>query len=147
MPSGQSVRVTFEFKGAGALARQAQLATARVRAAVSGLASRYALRAQRQLKRELASGGTGKTYQRGGVTHQASAPGESPATDTGRYASNIRVKFLALGAKVITDLEYAEYLERGTGDIEPRPMWQPVFKELSGDFIDDLERAILNSLS
>jgi hypothetical protein len=31
---------------------------------------------------------SGRVYVRGNVTHQASAPGEAPATDTGRLASS-----------------------------------------------------------
>lgn len=42
---------------------------------------------------------TGKIYKRGSVTHQASAPGEAPATDTGALISSIRVE-IADGGEV-----------------------------------------------
>lgn len=58
---------------------------------------------------------TGHTYRRRGVTHQASAPGESPATDTGRLAGSgdVYPNLEAMSARVNWSTDYARTLELG----------------------------------
>lgn len=69
---------------------------------------------------------TGAIYMRRGKKHQASAPGEAPATDTGALVSSITYKQEApLTATVSSRLDYAYYLEFGTRSIDPRPSWVP----------------------
>jgi HK97 gp10 family phage protein len=75
---------------------------------------------------------TGRLYQRGGVTHQASAPGEAPATDTGRLVSSIvadveRTPNGPVGV-VVARTAYATYLEFGTRRMAPRPFMLPAFE-------------------
>lgn len=66
---------------------------------------------------------TGRIYRRRGVEHQASAPGEAPASDTGNLVRNITVEVDApkLTAKVNSAAKYAAALELGTERMEPRP--------------------------
>ena len=54
-------------------------------------------------------------------THQASAPGEPPKTDTGGLASSIAIVLGTKEARVGTGLVYGKYLEFGTTRMEPRP--------------------------
>ena len=69
---------------------------------------------------------TGRIYSRGEKNHQASAPGEAPATDTGVLVSSIAYKQeTPLSAIVYSRLQYAYWLEFGTRNIEPRPSWVP----------------------
>lgn len=70
---------------------------------------------------------TGKTYRRRGVTHQASAPGEAPASDTGTLVQRSRTEYDApqLTGRVIFSTAYALALELGTERIEPRPFLRP----------------------
>jgi len=71
---------------------------------------------------------TGRLYKRGKTKlHQASAPGEAPAPDTGQLRNMTKAEFLsdvtsgyALG-KVVNNLAKAADLEIGTDKIEPRP--------------------------
>lgn len=68
-----------------------------------------------------------------GVDHQASAPGEAPANDTGHLARSINVVAGAPG-KVSTSIvninaEYAQMLEYGTTHIEPRPFVRPSLED------------------
>lgn len=146
MPSGPKIKATFKLKGADSLVRLAQGATARVRAAARGVIATYVIKIERKLKKELSTPGSGKTYTRDGTTHQASAPGESPATDTNRYKSNIRHELRRMSGKVVGDVKYAAPLEFGTQDIEPRPMWRPILNEEADNFFDDLGDAIRQAL-
>jgi phage gpG-like protein len=69
---------------------------------------------------------TGTIYSRGSKNHQASAPKEAPATDTGALVSSIYFKQPNnLTAEIGSRLPYAYYLEFGTKNMEPRPSWLP----------------------
>jgi phage gpG-like protein len=67
--------------------------------------------------------------------HQASAPGEAPAIDTGALRRSVTHKIIKLGwarykAALGSKLPYAAYLEFGTRFIEPRPAWIPALMTL-----------------
>ncbi|MEO0870461.1 MAG: hypothetical protein AAFY19_00675 [Pseudomonadota bacterium] len=68
---------------------------------------------------------TGRVYRRGSVLHQASAPGESPARDTGRLVQSVfhdvDIRGMTVRVTVGSPLEKAAFLHFGTEDIEPRP--------------------------
>ena len=70
---------------------------------------------------------TGIVYTRGGVAHQASAPGEPPASDTGTLARsfNIIPNPGLLRVVVNNNAAYAAALEYGTRKMEPRPFLRP----------------------
>ena len=69
---------------------------------------------------------TGRKYQRRTVVHQASAPGQAPATDTGFLVSSIYNEDRGYLSKAIgSRLDYAFYLEFGTRKIAARPSWVP----------------------
>lgn len=91
---------------------------------------------------------TGRVYQRGpgqnlSRTHRASAPGESPATDTGRLVNSIDFKMESpLTATVSSLLAYAAYLEFGTQRIAPRPAWVPSVEAARPKFQKRLEEAL-----
>lgn len=70
---------------------------------------------------------TGHTYRRRGTEHQASAPGEPPASDTGRLVNGIRTEydFNTMTGKVVSGEAYGAHLEYGTQTIEPRPFLRP----------------------
>lgn len=90
---------------------------------------------------------SGRVYQRSGgqnlsATHQASAPGQAPATDTGTLASSIKADSRNLNGRVYSDLQYAFWLEYGTLTMEPRPYLNPALQGNKGYFIDQLNKAI-----
>ena len=62
-------------------------------------------------------------------THKASAPGEAPATDTGRLVASIHhtVDERDLSSEALSDVEYAPFLELGTRHIAKRPFFMPAF--------------------
>ncbi|WP_395623421.1 HK97-gp10 family putative phage morphogenesis protein [Sphingomonas daechungensis] len=91
-----------------------------IKAAVQrGLAAWGLLATARAKELVLSGPKTGKVYG----NHQASAPGEPPASDTGRLVSSIRWEFTGsrLAIRVIAGTEYAAYLEFGTSIMLPRP--------------------------
>lgn len=68
---------------------------------------------------------SGRTYTRRGVTHQASAPGEAPASDTGALVGGIRVEHQGLSATIISSASQSKALEHGTSRMRPRPFMRP----------------------
>jgi len=67
---------------------------------------------------------TGAIYTRGSISHQASAPGEAPATDTGTLVNSIFFEQTnKLQVKIGSRLDYAYYLEYGTMMMKARPSW------------------------
>uniref|UniRef100_A0A6M3MF03 Putative tail protein n=1 Tax=viral metagenome TaxID=1070528 RepID=A0A6M3MF03_9ZZZZ len=101
------------------------------------------------LKEKLSQPGTGRTYKTGRkgaryATHQASAPGEPPAVDTGRLRSSVTHNVTGRpgrdlpdpgGSKteakgyVGTNLEIGPYLEFGTSRMKERPWLYPTITE------------------
>jgi len=84
-------------------------------------------------KRSVARGPkTGRIYMKGknrNIRHQASAPGEPPATDTGKLVSSIVGDAKVVDKQVQGFLEartaYAGYLEFGTRKMAARPFMTP----------------------
>ena len=69
---------------------------------------------------------TGRTYKRRNVTHQASAPGEAPASDTGRLVASGRVdQPETFVANMVFSAQNAGYLEYGTRRMAARPFMRP----------------------
>lgn len=96
----------------------------------------------------------GQIYKRpGGKTHKASAPGESPATDTGALVRSITVEPQPERYSVIikcapTIAPYAKALEYGTSDgrIQERPFLRPSLKKMAPDVIRLLRKALRETL-
>ena len=100
----------------------------------------------------LAGGKTGRIYKRRGVTHQASAPGEAPASDTGRYVNSINTQAgndpMAVevhgGGGIVN---YAKALEFGTAKMEARPAAVPAV-EMNKQFTNDrLAQAVRDGIA
>ena len=94
---------------------------------------------------------TGHIYRRRGVEHQASAPGESPAADTGRLVQSGRTESNSstLTGRVIFTTAYAAALEYGNdkGTIAPRPYARPALAEEQINFVNNLRSEIRRALS
>lgn len=75
---------------------------------------------------------SGRVYRRGNITHQASAPGQYPATDTGRLASSVMIDLPVPGGltgRVGTNVQYGPMLEFGTSRMAARPWLLPSFTQ------------------
>ena len=77
------------------------------------------------MKQSMQGQGTGVVYYRGGIPHQASSPGDSPAIDTGNLVNSIHNETDEMKSIVHIDAEYAGYLEYGTINMAPRPYVAP----------------------
>jgi hypothetical protein len=90
---------------------------------------RRAVNVETAAKRILSLPGSGRVYRRRGVVHQASAPGQPPAVDTGLLRASIRHEVVeedgGLAAYVGSDVKYSIYLSLGTRWIAPRPFLPP----------------------
>lgn len=72
-------------------------------------------------------------WEKRSVPHQASAPGEAPATDTGKLVSSIVADTQPSGEFGVIGLveartDYATYLEHGTRAMAARPFMLPAFE-------------------
>jgi len=68
---------------------------------------------------------TGRIYQKGNITHQASAKGEYPATDTGFLVSHISSRVNRKTGTVTSSADYSKELEYGTTKVAARPFMFP----------------------
>ena len=100
-------------------------------------------------KQQIQGGGRGgRTYRRRTVTHQASAPGEFPKTDTGQLVSSL---FFKVGSDKLraffgTKLAYGRYLEFGTSRMQARPWLRPTFKANIDQITDRVNKAVRDAL-
>jgi HK97 gp10 family phage protein len=77
---------------------------------------------------------SGRIYKRRSIVHQASAPGEPPASDTGFLVSNITKTAVeksgtALSISVESKAPYSKFLEFGTRKMSARPFLQPALEK------------------
>ena len=98
--------------------------------------TRGTLMVQNTAKKSILEGGTGKTYEKYNPrrTHTASAPNQSPASDTGFLASQItmdvdvKTNGTVVG-QVISAAPYSAALEFGTTQMTERPFMQPALEK------------------
>lgn len=75
---------------------------------------------------------TGRTYNKYNPrrTHQASAAGQAPATDTGALVSSITQEKTGEAEAIVgSTIVYSKFLEFGTRDIDERPFLRPALKK------------------
>ncbi|MNE40071.1 hypothetical protein D3C80_1340600 [compost metagenome] len=108
--------------------------------AVAGI-QRAALAGETITNANLSRPGSGRIYGK----HQASAPGEPPAVDTGRLRNatqadtQVRRDGDDIVGRVVANSEYAHALEVGTERMAPRPF----LGLLATDHADDLRQAFI----
>lgn len=127
--------MTTVITGVGKLSRQLKKLTPAVATEVSKQIIKGAFKIQADAVQSIQRGpNTGVVYDKGkGISHQASAPGEAPASDTGNLARRIEIRLSTnkLRADIgITNLlftPYARVLELGGEFIEKRPYMKPAF--------------------
>lgn len=97
------------------------------------LDKRVALKAQELrsiIVETLSEAGTGRVYG----NHQASAPGQPPAVDTGTYRQSWQVRKRAVGVYAVsTNQARGPALEFGSRTIAPRPHLRPSVEKLKAN--------------
>lgn len=95
---------------------------------------------QEMIKRIESGSKTGNMYG----NHQASAPGQSPADDSGDLVRSLKVDVLKNGEMNIKGTIYALYLENGTSKMQPRPFIQPSIKGVRRQIQKIFEKEVAN---
>lgn len=75
-------------------------------------------------------------------THQASAPGQPPMSDTGRLASSMKWHLYPYEGNVFSPVEYAFWLEFGTSRMAARPFLFPSVEEERPIFMKALKEIL-----
>lgn len=86
---------------------------------------------------------TGRIYTRRTVSHQASSPGQAPATDTGELVRNITVErnnYLNYDVGSRKGAPQGFWLEMGTQDMAARPWLKPAFNKAVKEFDQKVDR-------
>lgn len=92
---------------------------------------------EREIKLQLSHPGTGRIYKRRSISHQASAPGEPPAPDTGSLRNSIGHEAVGDVLRVGSAMAVVpEALEFGTQRIAPRPFMRPALEIARQDMTD-----------
>ena len=136
--------IDFELKGNKLLDAALKKMPDEVQREVSKVVMRTAADLEADVKIRIQQGpATGRVYTRGNVTHQASARGEAPASDTGAllgsiYHERVSRLFAVAGSRMV----YAAALELGSRKIEKRPAWVPAIKAIGPQYIRDMAAAI-----
>ena len=81
------------------------------------------------------------------VPHQASAPGEAPATDTGKLISSIVADAQGTKAWVEARSAYAVHLEYGTRRMQARPFMMPAFEAQRARIGDLIRGAVTTAMT
>ena len=96
-------------------------------------------------KQSIMEGGkSGIVYKRRGVSHTASAPGETPANDTGRLVNSIHTDRSDDGQTVTVsvDAAYGAPLEFGSVHMAARPFMLPALRKATPDIEKSVGMAI-----
>lgn len=73
-------------------------------------------------------------------THQSSAPGQAPMTDTGALANSVVWRAWKLTTYIVeSHLKYSKWLEYGSRRMKPRPAWRPAVEQSAPRFQRRLE--------
>jgi len=125
------IQYTFLDKDLQKLAKIDPVLRKEINGAIEDSAFLVETTAKKRIQRGAKTGHIYKRGKRGRIKHQASAPGESPATDTGTLARSIRTtrNRAEMYAETGSNLVYAPMLEQGTRHILPRPWLEPSLRE------------------
>ena len=80
-------------------------------------------------------------------SHKSSAPGQSPASDTGNLVSKIIVKQKSLNVvHVESNADYSAFLEFGTSKMQPRPFMFPAFEKSTKPILNAVFRRVVKKI-
>jgi HK97 gp10 family phage protein len=145
--AGTSVEVLNVERLRRRLARMSDAVTRHAREAIAQSAEAIETDAKQSIER---GPKTGRLYERSDPrrSHRASAPGQAPATDSGRLGRNIThvVDPDGLGASVESRATHSRALEFGTTDMAARPFMHPAFERNRSQIRRMLGRAVATAI-
>ena len=99
---------------------------------------------ERESKQSMSGPKHGREYpSKNRKMHQASAPGEAPAIDTGVLVNSIQSQMTGpMTGIVFTNTEYAPILEFGSVHMAPRPFFLPAAKQAWPSFLEAMKRIV-----
>jgi HK97 gp10 family phage protein len=112
-----------------------------------------AKKVEAEAKKSILSGEkSGRVYRRRTVAHRASAPGEAPASDTGRLVNSITGTYepsetagvIRAGSGIV---KYARMLEFGTSRMAARPFFFPAFERSKNWIRERLNKAVRTAVT
>lgn len=136
-------------RGADKLIRQLKALPIELRAGIGTALAVSVIQMDAYAKQKIQGGGrSGRAYRRRTVTHQASAPGEFPKSNTGQLVASLYFKVAAdkLSAFFGTKLNYGTYLEYGTTRMKARPWLQPTLKANADAIVARMKQAVADAL-
>lgn len=142
------LEIDIPHKEIDKLMRRLSVIQVEIRTEVSKLIAKTALAIEATAKKSMSQMGQGRWYTgrgKGRGDHRASAPGDPPATDTGRLRASIRTdltEITRLSATIGTEVAYGRFLEYGTASMAARPWLRPAYDKHIPEFIDGLRKLL-----
>lgn len=138
--------VKIQLKGSAELRQRLADMSQEVRAEVGKVVVGTAVELRGDVIKSINKGpASGRVYVKSNPrrTHQASAPGQAPMSDTGRLANSIFFDQAGpLTAVVGSRVVYSLYLEYGTSRMAARPFFRPAVERMRPKFQSRLEAAV-----
>lgn len=109
---------------------------AKLRPAVRAVIAETVKELETDVKASMAAEAGGRLYERGGKTHQASAPGQPPAVDYGVLINSVQSGMVRDDLGLVAEgAEYAVHLEYGTTRMAARPHMTPAADRARPKFV------------
>lgn len=136
------MRTSMRVIGIEDLLKDINIASEKMDDVVEGVIEDVAFRTQEFAIRGIQRGpATGRVYTGRGRTHQASAAGEFPMSDTGRLAASVEVEIRSKTFRSVgTNVFYGPHLEFGTAKMAPRPWLTPSFEQAIEGVVRDAKK-------
>lgn len=137
------------MKNADRLVRRLRQIPIEARKGIGAALARSVVKLNAYAKEKIQGGSrSGRVYRRRTVTHQSSAPGEFPKSDTGQLASSLFFNLSTdrLSARWGTSLNYGKFLEFGTSTMLSRPWMRPSFAANRDSITADVAREVREAL-
>ena len=146
-----SLEFRVDIPGADRIAKKADRVALEIMKEVEKAVFLSAKKVEKEAKESILSGQkSGRVYRRGKtVLHRASAPGEAPASDTGRLVNSINTYFERATATALViagrgAVKYAAMLEFGTSKMLPRPFFQTALEKNRHWIRDRIAKAVVD---
>jgi len=146
------MEVNVQIEGLDRLARSSKALQAGIEKEIAAGLFASAKKIEGDAKKSILTGQkSGRVYVRGNVSHQSSAPGEAPASDTGRLVNSINGELVKGALESIVRagsgvVKYARMLEFGTVRMAARPFFTPAVESNRRWIADRMKEAVRRAI-